>query len=305
MAEFNNKMFQKDVETVEEFIQRFKLQNRDALVAAADNPMKKAALMANALPIPILTDIQRRLQPKPLLEATDAELEEHLIAMYGVKKSFVGAAVSFLTRKQKQHESIETFAKVLNQLASHCGYGECCRDRLLRDVFLSGLHSSRLLQTLITDCDKKKFHQCVERAKVIEQVTLDVEDINPTSKFHKMEQADVKPKSYDGKFNKKNVSVPKNYVCIRCGKKGEHFQNKCFAINKTCNKCSKKGHYSSACKSKTASHSYNYIAPEEEEDPAKYVMINKIDEEESSTSDRKRYKYFANKNNKYSNSFLM
>ena len=85
--------------------------------------------------------------------------------------------MSFLNRKQKQQESIEEFSKALNQLASQCNFNDCCRDRLIRDVFLSGLRFSQLIRTLVTDCENKTFHECIERAKVIEQVTLDVEDI--------------------------------------------------------------------------------------------------------------------------------
>ena len=147
----HHKTFHPDVESVEEFLQRFKLQNLDALHKARNETTKRASLLANALPIQVLADVQRRLQPTPLTEVTYEDLEQHLISSYGKKKSYVGAAVAFLARKQQTNESIEDYSKILNQLASQCGYSECCRDRLLRDVFLSGLRSSRLLRTLITD----------------------------------------------------------------------------------------------------------------------------------------------------------
>lgn len=76
-----SKVFHPEVENVDEFLQRFKLQNSIALNAAKSdkNPNNCATILANALPINILTDIQRRLKPKLLTDATYEELEKHLI----------------------------------------------------------------------------------------------------------------------------------------------------------------------------------------------------------------------------------
>ena len=220
---------------------------------------KQASILANALPISVLTDIQRRLQPVKLTEVTFSDLEKNLVLSFGVKKSFVGAAVSYLKRKQRPDESIEEYAKGLNQLASKCNYKECCRDRSLRDHFLSGLRSTKLLQTLITECENKTFHECVERAKLLEQVTIDVEDINPASNpvnshLFKMSPGFQK-KSYFNKFkiNSSNSKPPQSYKCIRCGKQGNHFAHNCYALKKTCNICSKTGHLSHVCKSRKRS----------------------------------------------------
>ena len=108
-------LFSPEVESVEEFLQRIKLQHGDKLEAAGDNRAKKARILANALPTAILTDIQRRLKPKLLTDSTYDDLERNLIASY---KSIIGAAVTFVNRKQKAHENIESYSKALNELAS-------------------------------------------------------------------------------------------------------------------------------------------------------------------------------------------
>ena len=208
------------------------------------------------------------------------------MSAFSVKKSVIGAAVSFVNRKQKQAESIETYSKVLNELASQCGYSDCCRDRLLRDIFISGLRSSKLISVLITECELKKFSDCVDRAKIIEQVTLDVQDINPDENLHtsyKVENTDRrysnnnKTQSDSGR-SPKTQNVPKNYKCIRCGTTGKHFVNDCFALNLRCNKCQKTGHIAKVCKTKQATARSSYLAPEEE-DPAQYISIYNVSRE--------------------------
>ena len=133
----SNKIFQPELESVSDFLERFKLQNFFLLEEKDDK--KKAISLANALPVDILTDIQRRLKPKKLSGATFLEIESHLTSLHTTKKSIIGASVAFLHRRQHSGESIENFAKSLNELASQCNYSECCRDRMLRDVFVLGL----------------------------------------------------------------------------------------------------------------------------------------------------------------------
>ena len=279
MAGNDSKVFHPDIESVEEFMQRFKLQNNDVLSKSQKDTQKQAMHLPNALPIDVLTNIQRRLKPTLLTDATYEEIEENLVASYGVKKSLVGASVSFLNRKQKQQESIEEFSKALNQLASQCNFKDCCRDRLIRDVFLSGLRSSKLIRTLVTDCENKSFHECIERAKVIEQVTLDVEDINPTFK-HSFDSHLPKIQHVNNGHSrttfKKRKNVPKNYKCIRCGKTGNHLAQDCFALKKTCHSCSKQGHLSNVCKTKKISKHHHLSEHQDASDNEQYTVINKM-----------------------------
>ena len=105
--------------------------------------------MIKSLPVPVITDLQRRIKPTKLSEATYALLEEKLTDQFSVKKSIVGAAVSFLNRKQQPEESIENYARTLNDLASHCRFSECCRDRMTRDTFIAGLRSPNILNGVL------------------------------------------------------------------------------------------------------------------------------------------------------------
>ena len=121
--------FQPEIESVNEFLQRFQLQNLQTLQATSDDA-QKAAMLCRALPVNIITDIQRRLKPTVLTAATYSQIEENLKAQFEVKKSVIGSAVKFISRKQKANESIETYAKILNDLAPQCDYSDCCHNRL-------------------------------------------------------------------------------------------------------------------------------------------------------------------------------
>ena len=61
---------------------------------------EKVMLLSCALPVEIVTDIQRKLKPTSLSKAKYADVEKHLLELFSKKKSMVGAAVSFLARKQ-------------------------------------------------------------------------------------------------------------------------------------------------------------------------------------------------------------
>ena len=251
----NNKCFQPEVESVSEFLERFSVQNYKVINEDKDDK-NKAMLLANALPVDVLTDIQRRLKPKKLSDAAYADLETQLTGLHSSKRSIIGASVAFLHRKQNQHESLESFAKSLNELASQCDYKDCCRDRMLRDQFVSGLKNHKIISNLIHEAETKKFHDLLEKAKLIEQLHLDVVDINPAAKeyqqnliHHKVKHRVNKsvkrtqnsgnrsPKNaqnsrhYSPKSNKngRTGNVSANYVCCRCGQGGSHLAKDWYA----------------------------------------------------------------------------
>ena len=62
--------FNSEVESVLEFMERFKVQNADLLQQAGDDAVKKASLLVKALPVSVITDLQRRIKPTKLSEAT-------------------------------------------------------------------------------------------------------------------------------------------------------------------------------------------------------------------------------------------
>ena len=131
MANNTFSSFSPSNESIDEFIERFKVQCSEQITAAGDDALKHAAVLIKALPVSVVTDLQRRLKPTILSAAyTYTEVETLLKAQYDSKKSIIGASVEFLNYKQSSNESIEHYAKTLNNLASACNYGDA-RGRML------------------------------------------------------------------------------------------------------------------------------------------------------------------------------
>ena len=100
-----------------------------------------------------------------------------------------------------------------------------------------------MLTTVLQKCENKTFNQCVEHAKLIEQLSSDAQDM----------KSDMTTHSY--KVTTRNTEkVPANYVCIRCGAKAKHLAKNCFATKLQCNNCKKMGHLSKVCKKSVKSH---------------------------------------------------
>ena len=97
----NLHLFSIEIESVEEFLQRFKLQNGEELDKAGNDGFKKARILSNSLPSSFVTDIQYRIKLKLPTETSFEELERQLTSSYSIKKSVTGAAINFVTRKQK------------------------------------------------------------------------------------------------------------------------------------------------------------------------------------------------------------
>ena len=156
---------------------------------------------------------------------------------------------------------------------------------MVRDAFVSGLQSSKLISTLIPECDEKTFEQCVERAKILQQVTRDVEDMHPTSKVYAVHPKTSKP------HGGKSTAVPKNFKCVRCLAVGLHWAHDCWALQKKCAKCGTLGHLARAClnkKFKGQKEVTKQIKPEEAKVEAQeedYLCIRTITEDGGQTLD--------------------
>ena len=74
-----------DQETVVEFLERFEVQMAPALHKTRNNAIQKAGVLLRALPVQMITDLQRRLAPRKLHEATYDDVTDNLCASYSTK----------------------------------------------------------------------------------------------------------------------------------------------------------------------------------------------------------------------------
>ena len=245
--------FDQELESIQEFFQRFQCQMSDSLHKVRNDDIKRAHLLLKSLPVSVISELQRRLAPTALTEATYTDIEEHLLQQFSSSKSEVGASVQFLTYKKQPGQTIEDYSRKLNSLASQCNYPSACLDRLLRDAFVAELCSSSILSTLIQECDKLTFRETLERAKLLQAFRQDVDKIS--SSRHKVyatvddSQPDDIHKINSGSKTVLRVKTLPNdaYLCYRCGAKGKHFSNDCFAKKMICHQCNKMGHISRIC----------------------------------------------------------
>ena len=236
--------FDPELEEIAEFFQRFRCQMSEVLHKHRNDQSRQASVLLK-LPVSIITDLQRRLAPALLTDATFDEIEEQLLQQFSKTKSTIGASVQFLNCKQQQGQSLEEYARKLNSLASLCKYPKGCLDRLLRDIFVAGLASSAILSSLIQVCDNLSFNETLETAKLLESFRKDAENIRSarTQTVHAVSDSN-RSAPYDdvNKVTRPFKTPNSNYLCYRCGVRGHHFSDDCSAKHKTCLNCNKQGH---------------------------------------------------------------
>ena len=90
--------FDPELESIQEFFQRFQCQASDLLHKFRNDDGRKASvLLSLLLPVNIISDLQRRFAPTLLTDATYDEIHDHLLQKYSSSKSAIGASVQFLT----------------------------------------------------------------------------------------------------------------------------------------------------------------------------------------------------------------
>ena len=161
----------------------------------------------------------------------------------------------FNKRVQGEKESVIDFIEALYELAETCQFGDL-KNELIRDRIVVGIRNASLSQKLMQD-EKLTLDKAVKEAKSSELV----------KHHHNILQGDGE----DGKINRLRKSKGRNKPrspenskgeqifkpsqagksqCYRCGKSPAHKRDACPAINATCLKCKKQGHFAAVCRSK-------------------------------------------------------
>ena len=238
--------YDRDAETISEFITRFSVQCSEQLHRVRNDDTKLVALLMRALPVSVFTDVQRALSPASITDVTYEEIKKTLTRLYTVKKSVLGASVQFYNCKQKPGQSVEEFSRDIRYFSQQCGFDASVPlSRIQRDVFLAGLSSASVVTSILQISDDIAFEEAVNKATVFTQLRHDTSMINQP-----INQVD---NSVDV-FNVQQAALPSSYVCIRCGQRAKHRAQNCYALTLKCNICSKIGHISRMCKSRGEQH---------------------------------------------------
>lgn len=94
--------YDKEEETITEFLTRFSLQNSAELHRSRNDDSKQVIILMKALPVSVFTDVQRSLSPKSIADASFEEVKETLISLYYTQKSVLGSTIHFLIAGNNQ-----------------------------------------------------------------------------------------------------------------------------------------------------------------------------------------------------------
>ena len=182
--------------------------------------------------------------------------------------------------------TLEQFITKATLLVDEAGYPAGHKDRIVHDTLITGISNDTVSGKIIKKGPNITLTQVLEISHLematqqsLSQMSHTKSSINyirydrkrknkgstfissqqTFSKFHgsgsspSNSKPDANGKSANAKFQ---LTLPTSRICYRC-RKGKHpIDQKCSAIDATCNKCGKKGHYAVICqKGKGHSHS--------------------------------------------------
>lgn len=157
----------------EDYLER--AENFFELNAIKDDGFKRQ-LIVHFIGLPALRKLQQLLYPKTHKDVDYKTVTEKLKSYFSPKRNRIAQSVEFFKRNQQDFEKVADFAVELQALSKHIKFGDFL-DMALRDKFVAGIVSSKIQGELMNSPDDMTFEQVVEKAKVLEQIELDVMDM--------------------------------------------------------------------------------------------------------------------------------
>lgn len=147
----------------------------------------------------------------------------------------------FNTRTQKEGESFDTFYSDLQTLVKSCDYCNTCKNSLIRDRIVLGIHDTNV-RTELLKVRKLTLDKCIDVCKAAESALSQTRMLGPDTVNKVRVVSDKKntvPPSSDAVTKK----------CKFCNLPHVFGRKFCPAVGKECIKCGKKDHFAACCTS--------------------------------------------------------
>ena len=219
--------------------------------------------------------------------------EEKLTAYFAPKKNTLYERHVFRKATQRPDETIDQFCTRLRHLGSTCEFDQL--DDEIKMQLVENCRSSRIRRKAFRD--DPNLEDLMKYARALE---ISDHHSSELEKQHRQETVYyTAPREHQP-----NRTSKASRVCYNCGGTYPHQTNPCPAIGKTCNICSKTGHFARVCKSKSTSKpargksqttSRNYRSsnnlnalqrkPEQQEAPPNSPVQRELEMSDSDSSD--------------------
>lgn len=176
---------------------------------------------------------------------TYVEAVYQLDLYFNSRKNLIFARAKFNKRVQHPGESVDTFIQDLHKLADDCSYLSLT-DELIRDRIVVGVRDDDLSKQMQAKQDLT-LQEAIRLSRQAEARSESQNLLRPRVDQIKSQRV-AKIKLPANRAQKAASHMPTNKKCGYCGKT-PHKREVCPARMATCHKCSKKGHYSSVCRS--------------------------------------------------------
>ncbi|XP_055914083.1 uncharacterized protein K02A2.6-like [Eupeodes corollae] len=175
------------------------------------------------------------------LTVLTTKFEEH----FAPKISITFERYVFNKMIQNEEEPFDDFFTRIKNQAKKCEFGTLL-DSLIRDKIVVSIHSDAIREKLLEKAevsldDTVKICRASEiAASQLKELHRNEETVHAVTKYRKKNEKTRKP------INNQEAN---EFYCRRCGT--THSRKNCPAFNKVCNKCGKKGHLATVCKTRT------------------------------------------------------
>ncbi|KRX21394.1 Retrovirus-related Pol polyprotein from transposon 17.6 [Trichinella nelsoni] len=168
-----------------------------------------------------------------------------LSEVYVKPKNVIFARYEFISRKQRDDESLEEFLHAFQRLSKNCEYknvtAEQYREEMIRDAFINNMSSNKI-RTRLLEHSVISLQEAVNKAVALNSAKENAKLYTKSEPIIRLVSA------ADPGIEMTNTSAAIKQEYYFCGKR-LHQRANCPARNTTCNNCGRVGHFAKVCRS--------------------------------------------------------